>query len=490
MRWMWVLTVLIWGAAPMAEANDDCTALFAGVQSEIETNYIGFAQTIAADPTRLAVYRDRVEQHRAETQDAAPDACTAIVQVFLADLEDPHLFLLADPRVTDEEALAARALAGRWRVPVRVSMRRDRETLDGVWVNPDFDVALVREGRRPLRYVAIVTASRSPDWRRGDVAARFERAGADWSAVLYRSQDRAALHSIALLERDGELLHMAPITWARRPDEAGDGAYDPEHPRAPRYINLNRRAALVTAPSFAPEHRAPLDALLRAHGPEIAGRDLLVIDLRGNEGGSASVGQALAPFYYSPEREAALGPRIYPMALSSPRWIGYYSSIRDGLPAGEERQIYDDFLRRMEAAPGALVPFFEDAAIAQQLYQVAAPRVVHESPRHVAIIVDRHSVSAAEAFVLEAARSSRVTIFGEPTGGSIDYQNVAMWPVGEGRWRHLLGMPSSAASDEIATRGLNASGVPVDVSLAEGEDWIASVLAHYGLGRADIGTRQ
>ena len=176
-----------------------------------------------------------------------------------------------------------------------------------------------------------------------------------------------------------------------------------------------------------------------------------------------------------------IGPRVHPHALSSPRIIGYYSNIRDGLPAGEDKDFFDDFIARMEARPGRLVPYFEDQALAERLLAPPAPETIHPTPGHVAILVDRHSVSAAEAILIHARRSPRVTVFGENTGGSIDYQNVTMFGLGEGDLRHHLGLPVVAASDELPGRGFNAGGVPVDVDLTGQDDWVAAVLDHYGL---------
>jgi hypothetical protein len=281
----------------------------------------------------------------------------------------------------------------------------------------------------------------------------------------------------AVLQREGRMLHMPPLTWGRR--DTAEIGFDPAKPRAPHFANLSDEAALITIPSFSPEHQQEIADLLTAHDGDIRGRNLLIVDLRGNEGGSAGLGQFLAPYFYTAERRPALGPRVFPMALSSPLWLRYYGQIRDSLPEGEDRAFFDDFLRRMEAAPGALVPYFENADLAAELYAVAPPQSVHDTPRDVAIIVDRHSVSAAEAFVLEARRSTRVTVFGEPTGGSIDYQNVSMSGVGAGRLRHWLGLPSSAASDELPGRGFNAAGVPVDVSLQGERDWIGAVQRYY-----------
>jgi hypothetical protein len=271
---------------------------------------------------------------------------------------------------------------------------------------------------------------------------------------------------------------MPPITWGRR-DLEGVQGFNPESPRAPLFANLSMQASILTIPSFAPEHLEALTNLLAAHGAEIRGRDLLIIDVRGNEGGSSLLGRLLAPYYASAAMEPPT-PLPYPIALASPRITSYFRAIRDGAPAGDERALYDDFVRRMEAAPGALAPFFEDRAFAAQIMAPQAPPQIFETPAHVAIIVDRYSVSAAEAFVLEARGSARVTIFGENTGGSIDYQNVAMFRLGEGLTQHLLGMPTSAAFDEAPTRGFNAAGVPVDVDLTGETDWIGAVGRHFG----------
>jgi hypothetical protein len=85
-------------------------------------------------------------------------------------------------------------------------------------------------------------------------------------------------------------------------------------------------------------------------------------------------------------------------------------------------------------------------------------------------------VSAAEAFLIEAKRSPRVRVFGENTGGSIDYQNVAMFAFGSGALQHVLGLPTLASSDELPDRGFNRAGVPVDVRLGTGQDWIGAVM--------------
>ena len=80
-------------------------------------------------------------------------------------------------------------------------------------------------------------------------------------------------------------------------------------------------------------------------------------------------------------------------------------------------------------------------------------------------------VSAAEAFILEALRSPRVTLFGEPTVGVLDHGNVNIVPIRPGERRWYLGYPTVIANDSVPARGIRGRGivpmVPLDVRPAD-----------------------
>jgi hypothetical protein len=80
-----------------------------------------------------------------------------------------------------------------------------------------------------------------------------------------------------------------------------------------------------------------------------------------------------------------------------------------------------------------------------------------------------HLASAGEAFVLSAMRNEKVVLFGENTGGTIDYQSTQI--VGIRSCRRLgfgLGVPTVAASDGLPRGGANAAGIPPDVRIPRG----------------------
>ena len=96
-------------------------------------------------------------------------------------------------------------------------------------------------------------------------------------------------------------------------------------------------------------------------------------------------------------------------------------------------------------------------------------------------MTDGGVASAAEAFLLFALHSPKVTVFGEPTARMIDYQNVSISPSGAPGSGLYLGYPTTAASSELPRGGLNRTGIVPHVRLdLAGVDPIAAILERYG----------
>lgn len=108
------------------------------------------------------------------------------------------------------------------------------------------------------------------------------------------------------------------------------------------------------------------------------------------------------------------------------------------------------------------------------------PDTSFANPADVAILTDRGVASAAEAFLLFALHSPKVTVCGERTWGMIDYQNVSIVPIGCPGSGLYLGYPTIAASSELPRGGLNATGIQPHVRLDLSRvDPVAAILDHY-----------
>lgn len=107
-------------------------------------------------------------------------------------------------------------------------------------------------------------------------------------------------------------------------------------------------------------------------------------------------------------------------------------------------------------------------------------RQENERPRNVAILVDAMTVSAAEAFVLSAMRYTKVTVFGQPTGSSIDYQTVGTVRFGPAGAGLHLGYPLIVGSDRLPEGGVRPTGIVPDVLIdAAHPDPVRFIIEHY-----------
>jgi hypothetical protein len=410
----------------------------------------------------------------AETSDVP--TCLTVLQRYIAAFDDPHLFLSDSPSAPGD----------RFRSPPLTDPRASalaaapRDPLYGLWFDGTREIAILPGPDDDILAVAL-TAEGAPEPL---LAGRFTPTADGYAAVL-RDGEGKAVRSPARLQKN-LLLHMPPLTWARRAPLTALEAQlvNPDAPRGPAFMVRPDGVAVLSLPSFSPEHYAALEALLTAHRREIEASPLLIIDIRGNEGGSVAVGDLLTPFYSVPGRMESPPGRRHAVVLASPGLISYQERLIAALQPGAYQDFVQRLLERMKAAPGTLVPYGvdnRDWALMEPEAQDIAPAA---GPSRIAILTDQHVVSAGEAFLLTVGRSPKVTIFGRNSAGSIDYESVWLTAVRGPGFRLILGLPSVAASDTLPLGGLNMEGVPVDVPLApDAPDVFDRIVNHYRPGR-------
>jgi hypothetical protein len=458
-----------------------CLADFDSLTSKIEGDYVAWTMEVRGRPRERA-YRRLVDTLRGRAADAGEDDCVAVLRQLTDWFHDGHLFVVEAPEISTDstEALAAaRAVDPRSADEIRRDLEARAGRLDpveGIWSARGYRVAVVRaaDGTRG-RFVAVMLAADSGRWRLGQIRAELTARAGGGYAVRYYAEDETARHLDGRIWRN-QLFHLPPVTWARAwpADTSRQASLDPADPRRPTYRALGADAAILSVPSHSPEYRPRLDSLLAEHGDEIARSKLLIVDVRGDEGGSAGTTDGLRPFYWGEQPSAGLGGSWRPVVLSSPDNQRYFE--RSGWAP-------DSIVERMARSPGALLPLFRTPP-----GDPDPPDTVRAGPPRVAILIDGGTVSAGEAFVLTAMRYPRVTLFGRHTGGLIDYGNVRLIRLACRPRGLLLGYPMIANSPDLPAGALNPTGVPPDVSMDPSDGGIVGlVLRYYGLGAASDG---
>lgn len=479
----------------------DCVADFDRLTAKVETDYAGFPQGVGTS-SRRTEYEHVKELLRRKAQETADSQCVFVLREMADWFRDGHLLVQEAPKISSAEA--ARLAADSEVLPlseadVRRYISENQEHLDpveGIWYSGEgYRVGIIRShkpGRRD--FAAVMLSGGGPGWKPGQVKAELTRLSAGaYSAVVY-VDDHSARHPLQGIPGSGNvgaqifkgvLLRMAPRVWGKElPLKPGEeGMLAPQDPRAPTLRVLEKGdAVLVSISSQSPEYRERLEKLVMANRDRITSAHLLIIDIRGDEGGSSTTTKVLKPFYAGPTAlRHALSLPDDPVVLSSPDNVAYF---RHMTPEGWVPQ---HLIERMLKDPGRLVPFQDPVSGTTAAPDVSGPPAVQPTPlprpEHVAILMDHGVVSAGEAFVLDAMKSQKVTLFGESTAGVIDYQNVTMIPLACPSRGLLLGYPTLAGSPSLPAGGINGRGIPPDVTISRDVvDPVQVVIDHYRRG--------
>jgi len=324
-------------------------------------------------------------------------------------------------------------------------------------------------------------------WTPGQVKAEFRKLSDKSYSVVFFSGRHYPLHPAVYLRgqqggaaiRRGLLLHMPPITWGKayplKPDQVD--LLDPTDPRLPTMRSVGTSTIVVSVPSHSPEYASAFNALVEKFRERILNAETLIIDIRGDEGGSSWMTNALKPFMVTKSKRS--GQTVeQPVVVSSPDNIGYFEQMKS------QGWVPAHLVDRMKANPGKVIPF-SDPESTNPSQEKPTEDSATPHPRNVAILMDGAVVSAGEAFVLAAKENEKVTLFGEHTGGCIDYQNVTITRLAVCPALGLnLGYPTLAASGRLPVGGINSKGIAPMVSIGRSvKDPIRFIINYYDRNR-------
>lgn len=480
-----LLTISIALFLVAGDSTPTCLQDLEGLNRTVQADYAGFRLEITG--TRREVFDRMLDSVRTRAAGASGDACLSVLQSYTDFFDDPHLFIYQSTRVDSAES--ARRAAQAERLPGGVEsaqayLRSHADHLDaieGVWRASGLRIAVVREpSRGPRAFVAVVLDGDTSTWTPGTVRGRFVKTGDDqYDGELFERNFARRLVRPAIYKR--VLLRFDPGMWGKEsPVLAADsGLVDPVDPHRATLV-IRSGVPILSIPSHDPSYRPFLDSLLTRNRDVLTRADRLVIDLRGNEGGSSGTTAGVLPYLVTDsQRPSYFKDRsAYPdhgkgVMLSSPDQIAYaIGSIMGGDTSDPSAK---RFLDRLRAHPGGFATFADSldppstpAARISPIY----------GPRAVGILVDHGTVSAGEAFLIQAMRSMRVTTFGQATAGALDYQTVRIvrFLPDESRWR--VGYPTITAHPDLPANGIRGKGIRPDrpVDFARERDPIRRVI--------------
>lgn len=291
------------------------------------------------------------------------------------------------------------------------------DDLQGLWQFSDYTIALVKMGEE---YVGYIVESDNPSWKPDDIKLKFILKDNTLNAIYFMG-DRSQ-REISNVERYGNnaiILDDGFVAMRRLNPKEDDTQEINRYVRlitanSPHFERVSSDTVLLRIPSFFHGQKQVIDSLIKENFKTITSSENLIIDIRGNGGGSdVSYSEILPLLYTNPIRN--VGVAMLSTPLNNQRMIDIAES--EEYPQ-DLRMWAKESIDKLNANEGEFVQLEKDE-VSIERFDTVLPK-----PAQVAILIDRNNGSSAEQFLLAAKQSKKVKLFGTTTAGVLDISNM------------------------------------------------------------------
>jgi hypothetical protein len=405
-----LLPVLIMALSMASYAQDqcDCAKVLQQLIVKAETEYPGFNDKVKD----ALAYESFKKQMLESAHGSNRDDCIDILKKYVGYFKDGHLVINKKGSIDDNSRVSANAMVDVDIKGFKKYLARSKDGLEGIWTSGDYRVGVKKLAGH---YAAFVISTKNASWKPKEIKFKLEAAG---KAIYYWGNHAQTVGTYAFLK--GSLIHIkeANVVFVKEfpaPPLAKESLAAEIDELEGFYLKpLSDKTMLLRISSFAQSYTERITKLIASNKLLLERHENLIIDVRGNGGGTDYSIRPILPYLYTNPVRFLGGEYLVTRTLvdALTHWADGADQIKD---AEEIKQVRGD-IRRMEGKIGEFVPYSSGDG-----FGFTRQDSVFPNPRNVVILVDGHCGSTTEKLLYDARQSKKVKIFGTPTYGSLDY---------------------------------------------------------------------
>lgn len=444
------------------QSGCNCKAVLEKLIKKVETEYPGFAVKTKDGSS----YGELKQKLTGEARNAVHSACGNVLKKYTDFFRDPHLWVGSNGSPFASES-SGRAASVTFDVHDFQNRAKDtRDTLEGIWSTEGYKIGVKKETGN--EYTGFIIEAKSTLWKAGEIKFKLFSDGSFEYLLLDRSKKRGHYkvykEGILFLDAVGmALLRAVPlpsVSAAQLEEKLKQltGFY---------FKKLSVRTSILKLPSFEYQHMGEIEEMISQNRKHIEDSENLIIDLRGNPGGTTDAYQKLLP-YISGKSIRNTGAEF----LSTQTYIDNLQAYKKSLDKHASTEGIDKQINKLKENPGKFLNFSgTDKPVYIEKVEPAA-----KSPGNIVILADKGTGSSAEYFLFIAKQSKKVKLLGIPSYGALDYGNAYL--IDFGCPGYQLFMPTYRAM-RLPDYPIDNIGIQPDIYLDSSvEDWIEFALRY------------
>jgi len=418
MKTFFILASLFFINLSFGQQKCSCDEALQNLIKRIESDYPGFKEK-----TKDTLVYNGFKKQLKEDSNSTENSCLSILKKYTSFFKDSHIWLSPVIKL-DQKGLATSEFIDVNLDDFLNSSRSKNNSIEGIWdFSPlekgiDYRVGIIKTKNDGYTGFAIPTKSENSKSKR--VLFKLSSSGKYESFFPdkikhtgnFETYDNAFLYFDKMrrtLIKDNQNLKISEKQVKKKIGEIQGFTVK----------SLSKQTTLITIPSFDYPYVEIINNLIQENQILIENSEYLMIDIRGNSGGTDNAYENLLPY----------------IMTNSIRWTGVEFLATQTLIDGLEYYITTIKDKdEVEKVKGWITLYKENIGQfvnkENNSYRVEKVNIAENSPKYVAILADKEVGSAAENFLIAAKQSKKVKIMGTPTYGVLDYGAIRKFDFG------------------------------------------------------------
>lgn len=403
-----------------SQTGCDCPKLLNLVIDKVENEYPGFWDK-TKDTTAYNQFKNELKK---SAQTAIKTNCGDLLNQYCIYFKDRHLGLYKKI-ITDKKRTEISSEIFDYDVTKFNKYLTGKPfELEGVWKSGGYMVGIKKQNDS---YIGFVIKSENPSWKENEIKFKL----LDNNKAEYHMGDHSEVNKTYVALKNCILDFKG---------EGNDIVFRKEFPEPiipkdslSNYINeiegfyirkLSEKTLLFRIASFEYAEVDRINELISSNKSTLDTTDNLIIDLRGNGGGTDIAYRPLLPYIFTNPRRVISGEYLVSQTLIDN--LENWANTADTLKEADEILSVRKDISRMKKNIGKFIPYSETESygFSEQDYAVST------YPKNIVVLVDKKSGSSTDNFLLKARQSKKVKLFGTPSAGVVDYLSLIEFKIG------------------------------------------------------------
>ena len=406
------------------QSNCHCNEALEKLITKIESEYPGFEQKTKDK----IIYESFKQQLIGDANNTTSENCIEILRKYTSFFRDGHIWINSSIGKKEQQINGADFV----NIDIskfQKSIKPTTKGLEGMWKSKFvetggiiYDIGIIKKNN--TEYTGFITSSGSRFWKPKEVKFRlfpdgkYEYYALDKSLKTgnYEVYENSIIYfreMRAFFVKENPKTELSEDKVKAKVGEL----------RGFEIKQLTDKTSIIKLPSFDYPYVEIIEELINKNRSLLENSKNLIVDLRGNSGGTDTAYYNLLPYIMTGSTRS-LGVEYLATKTLIDGLSGYIESVKSREDKKDEIEMLNKDIALLKSSIGKFVN------LSGKPFSINKVDISNKAPEHIAVLVDKRVGSAAENFVMATRQSKKVKIIGTVSSGGLDYAAARFFDFG------------------------------------------------------------